>query len=146
VLLGRGRHVPRGKRPNQPADVGAAGSAPRRCGPTGKAADPASVAFEAVKRGHRRGRRRPSVIDTAGRLHTKVGLMDELGKGSKRVVEKRATVRRGACWLLDATTGQNGLRQGPGVRRGWSTSTGIVLTKAGLAHRQGRPLVIAVQA
>src|SRR6202034_2399447 len=74
-------------------------------------ADPASVAFEAVTEGIETGVD-VVVIDTAGRLHTKVGLMDELGK-IKRVVEKRATVGE-VLLVLDATTGQNGLRQARG--------------------------------
>jgi fused signal recognition particle receptor len=70
--------------------------------------DPASVAFEAVSTGIAKGVD-TVIIDTAGRLHTKTGLMDELGK-IKRVVEKHATVDE-VLLVLDATTGQNGLRQ-----------------------------------
>jgi len=76
-------------------------------------ADPASVAFEAVSEGIAR-RVDAVIVDTAGRLHTKTGLMDELGK-IKRVIEKRATVDE-VLLVLDATTGQNGLRQARGVR------------------------------
>ncbi|MGH3201046.1 MAG: signal recognition particle receptor subunit alpha, partial [Streptosporangiaceae bacterium] len=68
-------------------------------------ADPASVAFEAVTEGIETGVD-AVIIDTAGRLHTKVGLMDELGK-VKRVVEKKAPVDE-VLLVLDATTGQNG--------------------------------------
>jgi fused signal recognition particle receptor len=88
-------------------------------------ADPASVAFEAVKRGSADGVD-TVLIDTAGRLHTKAGLMDELGK-VKRVVSKQAEVDE-VLLVLDATTGQNGLAQAR-VFREVVDVTGIVLTK-----------------
>ncbi|MGH3974721.1 MAG: signal recognition particle-docking protein FtsY [Pseudonocardiaceae bacterium] len=88
-------------------------------------ADPASVAFEAVKRGSADGVD-TVLIDTAGRLHTKTGLMDELGK-VKRVVSKQAEVDE-VLLVLDATTGQNGLMQAR-VFREVVDVTGIVLTK-----------------
>jgi fused signal recognition particle receptor len=65
-------------------------------------------------------------VDTAGRLHTKTGLMDELGK-IKRVIEKKATVDE-VLLVLDATTGQNGLRQARVFAEAVDV-TGIVLTK-----------------
>jgi len=92
-------------------------------GPEG--GDPASVAFEAVKRGVETGVS-TVLIDTAGRLHTKKGLMDELGK-VKRVVEKQAVVDE-VLLVLDATTGQNGLTQAR-VFAEQVAITGIVLTK-----------------
>ncbi|MFT7839955.1 signal recognition particle-docking protein FtsY [Saccharothrix sp. BKS2] len=88
-------------------------------------ADPASVAFEAVKRGVDAGVD-TVLVDTAGRLHTKTGLMDELGK-VKRVVEKQAAVDE-VLLVLDATTGQNGLTQAR-VFADVVDVTGIVLTK-----------------
>ncbi|WP_043536178.1 signal recognition particle-docking protein FtsY [Saccharomonospora cyanea] len=88
-------------------------------------ADPASVAFDAVKRGIDSGVD-AVLIDTAGRLHTKTGLMDELGK-VKRVVEKQAKVDE-VLLVLDATTGQNGLAQAR-VFSEVVDVTGIVLTK-----------------
>jgi fused signal recognition particle receptor len=88
-------------------------------------ADPASVAFEAVKRGSADGVD-TVLIDTAGRLHTKTGLMDELGK-VKRVVSKQTEVDE-VLLVLDATTGQNGLTQAR-VFREVVDVTGIVLTK-----------------
>jgi fused signal recognition particle receptor len=88
-------------------------------------ADPAAVAFEAVKRGVEAGVD-AVLIDTAGRLHTKTGLMDELGK-VKRVVEKQAKVDE-VLLVLDATTGQNGLMQAR-VFSEVVDVTGIVLTK-----------------
>jgi len=102
-------------------------------------ADPASVAFEAVKEGTETGVD-VVVIDTAGRLHTKVGLMDELGK-VKRVVEKQTTVDE-VLLVLDATTGQNGLRQAR-VFAEVVDVTGIVLTKLDGTAKGG--IVIAVQ-
>ncbi len=87
--------------------------------------DPASVAFEAVKRGIELGVD-TVLIDTAGRLHTKTGLMDELGK-VKRVVEKQSEVDE-VLLVLDATTGQNGLTQAR-VFADVVAITGIVLTK-----------------
>ncbi|MGH4019801.1 MAG: signal recognition particle-docking protein FtsY, partial [Pseudonocardiaceae bacterium] len=88
-------------------------------------ADPASVAFEAVKRGSGTGVD-TVLIDTAGRLHTKTGLMDELGK-VKRVVSRQADVDE-VLLVLDATTGQNGLAQAR-VFAEVVEITGIVLTK-----------------
>ena len=92
-------------------------------GPEG--ADPASVAFDAVDTGIAAGAD-VVLIDTAGRLHTKVGLMDELGK-VKRVVTKRAEVDE-VLLVLDATIGQNGLAQAR-VFAEVVDITGAVLTK-----------------
>ena len=88
-------------------------------------ADPAAVAFDSVKRGTESGVD-AVLVDTAGRLHTKTGLMDELGK-VKRVVEKQAKVDE-VLLVLDATTGQNGLTQAR-VFAEVVDITGIVLTK-----------------
>ncbi|MCX2733612.1 signal recognition particle-docking protein FtsY [Saccharopolyspora sp. NFXS83] len=87
--------------------------------------DPASVAFESVSRATDAGVD-AVLVDTAGRLHTKSGLMDELGK-VKRVVEKRAQVDE-VLLVLDATTGQNGMVQAR-VFSDVVDVTGIVLTK-----------------
>ena len=92
-------------------------------GPEG--ADPAAVAFDAVDKGIETGAD-VVVIDTAGRLHTKTGLMDELGK-VKRVVSKRAAVDE-VLLVLDATIGQNGLAQAR-VFADVVEITGAVLTK-----------------
>ena len=106
-------------------------------GPEG--ADPASVAFDAVK--HAVDEHADTcVIDTAGRLHTKAGLMDELGK-VKRVVEKLAPVDE-VLLVLDATTGQNGLRQAQ-VFSEVVDVTGLVLTKLDGTAKGG--IVVAVQ-
>ncbi|MFZ3271827.1 MAG: signal recognition particle-docking protein FtsY [Mycobacterium sp.] len=88
-------------------------------------ADPASVAFDAVDKGIETGAD-VVVIDTAGRLHTKTGLMDELGK-VKRVVTRRAAVDE-VLLVLDATIGQNGLAQAR-VFADVVDITGAVLTK-----------------
>jgi fused signal recognition particle receptor len=102
-------------------------------------ADPASVAFEAVKEGTGMGVD-SVLIDTAGRLHTKTGLMDELGK-VKRVAEKQGTVDE-VLLVLDATTGQNGLVQAR-VFAEVVDVTGIVLTKLDGTAKGG--IVVAVQ-
>jgi len=102
-------------------------------------ADPASVAFEAVSKGIE-AEVDVVLIDTAGRLHTKTGLMDELGK-VKRVVEKRTAVDE-VLLVLDATTGQNGLRQARVFAEVVDVS-GIVLTKLDGTAKGG--IVIAVQ-
>lgn len=88
-------------------------------------ADPAAVAFDAVTAGIERGVD-VVLVDTAGRLHTKTGLMDELGK-VKRVVEKKAAVDE-VLLVLDATVGQNGLAQAR-VFAEVVDITGVVLTK-----------------
>lgn len=102
-------------------------------------ADPASVAFEAVGSGIAVGAD-VVLIDTAGRLHTKSGLMDELGK-VKRVVEKMAPVTE-VLLVIDATTGQNGMNQAK-VFAEVVDVTGIVLTKLDGTAKGG--IVVAVQ-
>lgn len=106
-------------------------------GPEG--GDPASVAFEAVATGTDEGTD-VVIIDTAGRLHTKTGLMDQLGK-VKRVVEKKAAVNE-VLLVLDATTGQNGMMQAR-VFSEVVNVTGIVLTKLDGSAKGG--IVVAVQ-
>jgi fused signal recognition particle receptor len=102
-------------------------------------ADPASVAFDAVRQGIE-DRADDVIVDTAGRLHTKTGLMDELGK-IKRVIERQATVDE-VLLVLDATTGQNGLRQARVFAEAVDI-TGIVLTKLDGTAKGG--IVVAVQ-
>jgi len=106
-------------------------------GPEGS--DPASVGFEAVKQGIADGVD-TVVVDTAGRLQNKAGLMDELGK-VKRVVEKQAPVTE-VLLVLDATTGQNGMIQAR-VFSEVVDVTGIVLTKLDGSAKGG--IVVAVQ-
>jgi fused signal recognition particle receptor len=104
-----------------------------------EAGDPAAVAFDAVKRGIETGTD-TVLIDTAGRLQNKVGLMDELGK-VKRVVERHGPVDE-TLLVLDATTGQNGLSQAR-VFTDVVNVTGVVLTKLDGTAKGG--IVIAVQ-
>ncbi|RLV56940.1 signal recognition particle-docking protein FtsY [Aeromicrobium phragmitis] len=106
-------------------------------GPEG--GDPASVGFDTVKQGIADGSD-VVLVDTAGRLHTKAGLMDELGK-VKRVIEKQAPVTE-VLLVIDATTGQNGLTQAR-VFSEVVDVTGIVLTKLDGTAKGG--IVIAVQ-
>jgi len=110
-------------------------------------ADPASVAFEAVKRAVECGAD-AVLLDTAGRLHTKTGLMDELGK-IKRVVSRQGDVDE-VLLVLDATTGQNGVIQAR-VFAEVIDVTGIVLTKldgtakGGIVFRVQRELGVPVK-
>ncbi|MEO7236925.1 MAG: signal recognition particle-docking protein FtsY [Lapillicoccus sp.] len=102
-------------------------------------ADPAAVAFDAVKAATEI-EADVVIIDTAGRLHNKVGLMDELGK-IKRVIEKQSPIDE-VLLVLDATTGQNGLRQAEVFAQAVDV-TGIVLTKLDGTAKGG--IVVAVQ-
>ncbi|WP_446721080.1 signal recognition particle-docking protein FtsY [Luteococcus sp. H138] len=102
-------------------------------------ADPASVAYRAVEQGIADGVD-VVLIDTAGRLHTKTGLMDQLGK-VKRVIEKIAPVTE-VLLVLDATTGQNGLTQAR-IFREVVDCTGLVLTKLDGSAKGG--IVVQVQ-
>lgn len=102
-------------------------------------ADPASVAFEAVRAGAQSGAD-VVLVDTAGRLQNKAGLMDELGKIA-RVVSREAPIAEGLL-VLDATTGQNGLRQAQVFAQALNV-TGIVLTKLDGTAKGG--IVVAVQ-
>ncbi|MBD8869027.1 signal recognition particle-docking protein FtsY [Nocardioides donggukensis] len=106
-------------------------------GPEGS--DPASVAFEAVRRGVDESMD-VVLVDTAGRLQNKAGLMDELGK-VKRVIEKQAPVTE-VLLVLDATTGQNGMVQARVFSEVVDVS-GIVLTKLDGSAKGG--IVVAVQ-
>jgi fused signal recognition particle receptor len=102
-------------------------------------ADPAAVAFDAVRRGRTEGVD-VVLVDTAGRLQNKQGLMDELGK-IRRVITKEAPLSE-VLLVLDATTGQNGLNQAR-VFGEVAGVTGIVLTKLDGTARGG--IVVAVQ-
>lgn len=106
-------------------------------GPEG--GDPASVAFDAVKVGID-GEADTVLVDTAGRLQTKTGLMDELGK-IKRVIEKHGPVDE-VLLVIDATTGQNGLQQAR-VFAEVVDVTGIILSKLDSTAKGG--IVVAVQ-
>jgi fused signal recognition particle receptor len=152
VLVASGRHVVLGA-----ADTFRAAAAEQlvtwgeRAGATvvrgAEGADPASVAFDAVKQGDEEGAD-VVLVDTAGRLHTKTGLMDELGK-VKRVVSRQAIVDE-VLLVIDATTGQNGLTQAR-VFGDVVDVTGIVLTKldgtakGGIVFRVQRELGVPVK-
>jgi fused signal recognition particle receptor len=101
--------------------------------------DPASVAFQTVERAQREGIE-IVLIDTAGRLQTKSGLMDELGK-IKRVLEKQVEIAE-VLLVLDATTGQNGLAQAEAFIE-HAGVTGLVLTKLDGSAKGG--FVLSVQ-
>jgi fused signal recognition particle receptor len=106
-------------------------------GPEG--GDPASVAFDAVTAAIDT-EADVLLVDTAGRLHTKTGLMDELGK-VKRVIEKKAPVDE-VLLVIDATTGQNGMAQAK-VFSEVVEVTGVVLTKLDGTAKGG--IVVSVQ-
>jgi fused signal recognition particle receptor len=152
VLVAGGRHVVlgaadtfRAAAAEQLGTWGERAGATTIRGPEG--ADPASVAFDAVKQGADEGAD-AVLLDTAGRLHTKTGLMDELGK-VKRVVSRQAEVDE-VLLVLDATTGQNGLTQAR-VFGDVVDVSGIVLTKldgtakGGIVFRVQRELGVPVK-
>jgi fused signal recognition particle receptor len=101
--------------------------------------DPASVAFQTVEAAKAHGHSM-CIIDTAGRLHTKGGLMDELGK-IKRVIEKQAPISE-VLLVLDATTGQNGVNQAMAFIE-HAGITGLVVTKLDGSAKGG--FILAVQ-
>ncbi|WP_282820236.1 signal recognition particle-docking protein FtsY [Curtobacterium flaccumfaciens] len=101
--------------------------------------DPASVAYQTVEKAIR-DQTEIVVIDTAGRLHTKAGLMDELTR-IKRVVEKQTEISE-VLLVLDATTGQNGLAQAQAFIEGAGV-TGLVITKLDGSAKAG--FVLSVQ-
>jgi fused signal recognition particle receptor len=101
--------------------------------------DPASVAFQTVEQAQRDGIE-IVLIDTAGRLQTKTGLMDELAK-VRKVIEKLAPIAE-VLLVLDATTGQNGLAQAEAFIE-HAGVTGLVLTKLDGSAKGG--FVLAVQ-
>jgi fused signal recognition particle receptor len=103
-------------------------------------ADPASVAFEAYAAADDRSVDL-LIVDTAGRLHNKRELMDELGK-VKRVLEKQAGPLEETLLVLDATTGQNGIAQARAFLEAVEV-TGIALTKLDGSSKGG--IVVAVQ-
>ncbi|MFH8250114.1 signal recognition particle-docking protein FtsY [Microbacterium sp. B2969] len=101
--------------------------------------DPASVAFQTIDYAKRTGTE-IVLVDTAGRLHTKGGLMDELTK-IRRVIEKQAPISE-VLLVLDATTGQNGVMQAEAFLE-HAGVTGLVITKLDGSARGG--FVLAVQ-
>lgn len=101
--------------------------------------DPASVAFQTIEFAKKTGTE-IVLVDTAGRLHTKGGLMDELTK-IRRVIEKQAPISE-VLLVLDATTGQNGVMQAQAFLE-HAGVTGLVLTKLDGSAKGG--FVLAVQ-
>jgi len=104
-------------------------------------ADPGAVAFDAVQAAQARGIDLV-LVDTAGRLHTKVNLMEELKK-VRRVIERTPDVLREVLLVLDATTGQNGLAQAREFTQALGV-TGVVLTKLDGSAKGG--VVLAIEA
>jgi fused signal recognition particle receptor len=105
-----------------------------------RGADPGAVAFDAVKAAAARGSD-VLIVDTAGRLHTKTPLMDELAK-VKRVIEKAGGEVDETLLVLDATTGQNGVAQARAFTDAVEL-TGVVLSKMDGSARGG--VVLAVR-
>jgi fused signal recognition particle receptor len=105
-----------------------------------RGADPASVAFDAVRSATARGSD-VLIVDTAGRLHTKTPLMDELGK-VKRVIDKAGATVDETLLVLDATTGQNGIAQARAFTDAVDV-TGVALTKMDGSAKGG--IVLAVR-
>jgi len=105
-----------------------------------RGADPGAVAFDAVRSASARGSD-VLIVDTAGRLHTKAPLMDELAK-VKRVIRKAGAEVDDTLLVLDATTGQNGIAQARAFTEAVEI-TGVVLTKMDGSARGG--VVLAVR-
>jgi fused signal recognition particle receptor len=104
-------------------------------------ADPAAVAFDTVSAAKARGSE-VVIIDTAGRLHNKGGLMQELEKISRVMKKVKADAPNDVYLVLDATTGQNALVQAREFAK-VSPLTGIVLTKLDGTAKGGAVLAIA---
>ncbi|MET0938379.1 MAG: signal recognition particle-docking protein FtsY, partial [Gaiellaceae bacterium] len=105
--------------------------------------DPAAVAFDAVEATLARGHD-VAIVDTAGRLHTQVGLMEELKK-VRRVIERRLEgAPHETLLVLDATTGQNGLQQARLFHEAVGV-TGVCLTKLDGSAKGGIVLPVAVE-
>ncbi len=104
-------------------------------------ADPASVAFDAISQAQKSGVE-ILIVDTAGRLHTKSGLMDELGK-IRRVIEKSSPVDE-VLLVVDATTGQNGIAQSKVFAESVNV-TGLIVTKMDGSASGGIALAIERQ-
>jgi fused signal recognition particle receptor len=102
--------------------------------------DPAAVAFDAVQSAKAKGMD-VVIVDTAGRLHTKVNLMDELGKIFKVLRDRMEGVALEAWIVLDANSGQNSLRQAESFTEGLPV-TGIVLTKLDSTAKGGAVIPI----
>jgi fused signal recognition particle receptor len=104
-------------------------------------ADPAAVVYDALDAAMARGAD-TVIVDTAGRLHTKVNLMDELAKVRRTIDRRIPGARPETLFVLDATTGQNGLAQAIAFHESVGL-TGIVLTKLDSTARGG--IVFAIE-
>ncbi len=102
--------------------------------------DPAAVAFDAISAGEARGRD-VVIVDTAGRLHTQTNLMEELAKVRRVIAQRLEGAPHETLLVVDATTGQNGLRQAQQFGEAVDV-TGVVLTKLDGTARGG--IVVAI--
>ena len=102
--------------------------------------DPAAVAFDAIAAAEARGRD-VVIVDTAGRLHTQTNLMEELGKIRRVIASKLEGAPHETLLVLDATTGQNGLRQAKLFDETVGV-TGVALTKLDGSAKGG--IVVAI--
>jgi fused signal recognition particle receptor len=104
-------------------------------------ADPAAVVFDAISAGKAR-RRSPIIVDTAGRLHTRVNLMNELQKIRRIAAREVEGAPHDVLLVLDATVGQNGLTQAREFM--WASGVnGIVLAKLDGTAKGGVAVAIA---
>jgi fused signal recognition particle receptor len=108
---------------------------------TKEGADPAAVVYDAVAAGRARGRS-PVLVDTAGRLHTRANLMQELEKIRRVVAREVAGAPHEVLIVLDATVGQNGLTQAREFMAAAGV-TGVVLTKLDGTAKGGVAVAIA---
>lgn len=109
----------------------------------GDGADPAAVVFDAVQAAKSRGAD-VLIIDTAGRLHNKKNLMDELAKINRVILRELPDAAKETLLVVDATTGQNGIAQAKEFR-GAADITGLILTKLDGTAKGGVVLTIKKQ-
>lgn len=109
----------------------------------GDGADPAAVVFDAVQAAKSRGAD-VLIVDTAGRLHNKKNLMDELAKINRVILRELPDAAKETLLVVDATTGQNGIAQAKEFR-GAADITGLVLTKLDGTAKGGVVLTIKKQ-
>ena len=109
----------------------------------GDGADPAAVVFDAVQAARSRGAD-VLIVDTAGRLHNKKNLMDELAKINRVILRELPDAAKETLLVVDATTGQNGIAQAKEFR-GAADITGLVLTKLDGTAKGGVVLTIKKQ-
>ena len=109
----------------------------------GDGADPAAVVFDAVQAAKSRGAD-VLIVDTAGRLHNKKNLMEELAKINRVILRELPDAAKETLLVVDATTGQNGIAQAKEFR-GAADITGLVLTKLDGTAKGGVVLTIKKQ-